>query len=332
MFPKKVSYYARAARAANPVATPLCTLIIGGHWMAKSTRRTSTRKGRRKFLKTVAFGAGGLALPGQSPGAAGMGSGGPSHEESSGKAASAGKAIAYPRVFREDHRRMLAFPLGGVGAGSISLGGRGDLREWWIFNRPDKGNAPQYAFPAIWAKAAGEPAVVRVLEARYLPPYEGSSGLGSDNAPGLPRLESSVFTGEFPLARIDFEDARLPVRVALEAFTPFIPLDPDESGLPVAILRYRVTNPRRTAAQVSIAYSIENPVGARNASGRANEFRSDEHLAGLVMRNPFLPAKDPLAGTFALAVLGQGTGRFSYLRGWPAATWWQSALLFWDDF
>lgn len=301
--------------------------------MSKSSKKAMARRSRRKFLTTVALGAGALALPGESMARGASGSGGQSHRrESSEPAVSSGKAIAYPRVFRDDQRRMLAFPLGGVGAGSISLGGRGDLREWWIFNRPDKGNAPQYAFPAIWAKAAGEPAVVRVLEARYLPPYEGSSGLGSDNAPGLPRLESSVFTGEFPLARIDFEDAKLPVRVALEAFTPFIPLDPDESGLPAAILRYRVTNPRRTAAQVSIAYSIENPVGARNASGRANEFRSDEHLAGLVMRNPFLPAKDPLAGTFALAVLGHDTGRFSYLRGWPAATWWQSALLFWDDF
>ena len=258
--------------------------------------------------------------------------GGPDGAQGSRQAVSSGEAIDYPRVFRGDRRRMLAFPLGGVGAGSISLGGRGDLREWWIFNRPDKGNAPQYAFPSIWAQAAGRPAVARVLEARYLPPYEGSSGLGSDNAPGLPRLESSVFTGEFPLARVDFEDSTLPVRVTLEAFTPFIPLDADDSGLPAAILRYRVANPSREAAQAAIAFSIDNPVGARNASGRANEFRTSGRLTGLLMKNAFLPAKDPLAGSFALSVIGHDSGRFSYLRGWPAATWWQSPLLFWDDF
>jgi non-lysosomal glucosylceramidase len=196
---------------------------------------------------------------------------------------------------------MLAFPLGGVGAGSISLGGRGELREWWIFNRPDKGNSPNYAFPSIWAQAGNTPPVARVLEARYLPPYEGSSGLGSQNAPGLPRLESSVFTGEFPLARVDFADSELPVKVALEAFTPFIPLDADKSGLPVAVLRYRVANPQQRPAQVSIAFSIENPVGTGDATGRTNEFRSDATLSGLVMRNPFLGARDPLAGTFALA-------------------------------
>ncbi|HEY6293787.1 MAG TPA: GH116 family glycosyl-hydrolase [Terriglobia bacterium] len=300
-------------------------------------KRIAGKRGRRKFLKTVAMGAGALALPGGHAGvAAGQsGRGGPrsgGHEPQS--------TIAYPRVFKGGQRKMLAFPLGGVGAGSISLGGRGELREWWIFNRPDKGKSPAYAFPAIWVEVEGREAVARVLEARYLPPYEGPSGLGSDNAPGLPRLESSVFTGEFPLSRVDFEDSELPVKVALEAFTPFIPLDADESGLPVALLRYRVTNPGKSTTRVAIAFSIDNPVGEGNASGRVNEFRRGEGLAGLVMKNPFLPAKDPLAGTFALCVLGQELGAttrqnstgLTYLRGWPSATWWQSPLLFWDDF
>src|SRR5436190_950276 len=152
-------------------------------------------------------------------------------------------AIAYPRTFTGRHLTAIAFPLGGVAAGAITLGGRGNLRDWEIFNRPDKGNAPSYAFPAIWAQAGNRKPVARVLESRIQPPYEGSSGLGTRNAPGLTRLASATFTGEFPLARIDFADAALPVRVSLEAFSPFIPHDPDESGLPVAILRYRVTNP-----------------------------------------------------------------------------------------
>src|ERR1035437_2590086 len=60
--------------------------------------------------------------------------------------------IAYPRVFTGRHLPAIAFPLGGVASGAISLGGRGQLRDWEIFNRPDKGNAPSYAFPAIWVQ------------------------------------------------------------------------------------------------------------------------------------------------------------------------------------
>jgi len=138
-----------------------------------------------------------------------------------------------------------------------------------LFNRPDKGRSPEYAFASIWAQAGSRKPVAHVLEARLMPPYEGPDGLGSKNAPGLSRLESATFTGEFPIAQIAFHDSRLPVNVSLDAFSPFIPLDADESGLPVAILRYRVHNPGKDAARVSIAWSIENPIGATYRMSRS---------------------------------------------------------------
>jgi len=245
--------------------------------------------------------------------------------------------IVYPRFFTGRHLTAIAFPLGGVASGAISLGGRGQLRDWEIFNRPDKGNAPEYAFPAIWVQAGTRRPVARVLESRIQPPYEGSSGLGTRNAPGLVRLAGATFTGEFPLARIDFADPALPVRVSLEAFTPFIPHEPDESGLPVAILRYRVTNPDAVAAKVSIAWSVENPTG-RGASAapdidpRVNEYRSTPDIAGLFMTSPDLPTADPLKGSFVLAALDPAGVHVTYLRGWPRDRWWNSPMLFWDDF
>ncbi len=244
--------------------------------------------------------------------------------------ASPREKISYPRKFTGRQLARIAFPLGGVGAGTISLGGRGQLRDWEIFNRPDKGNLPLYAFPAIWAKAGSGKPVARVLEARIMPPYDGASGLGWKNAPGLSRLKAATFTGEYPLARIDFEDDELPVEVSLEAFTPFIPLEEDDSGLPVAILRYRVSNPGTSAAAVSIVFSVDNPAGA---AGRTNEYREEAGLQGLLMHNPFLGAGDPLKGSFALCVLGTGEGQLTYLRGWRGGTRWRVApLLFWDDF
>ena len=141
---------------------------------------------------------------------------------------------------------MLAFPLGGVAAGSVALGGRGQLRDWEIFNRPNKGYSPSYAFPSIWIKQGNAPPVTRVLEARILPPYEGQDGLGSNNSPGLSRIATAEFHAQYPLAQIRFKDPSLPARVELNAFSPFIPHEPDDSGLPVAILRYRVTNPAAT--------------------------------------------------------------------------------------
>jgi uncharacterized protein (DUF608 family) len=236
-------------------------------------------------------------------------------------------AIAdYPRVFSGGQLKMIAFPLGGVGAGSISLGGRGQLRDWEIFNKPNKGFSPAYAFPAIWARAGNAKPVTRVLEDRILPPYEGQTGLGSNNAPGLSRLESAKFIGEYPLARVDFEDRSLPVKVSLEAFSPFIPHEADESGLPVAVLRYRVTNPGQVKADVSIAFSIDNPMKGHNQALDSNTLR------GLAMHSPELPPEDPMLGEFVLCSPDTPGARVDLWRGWPQGRWWNSPMLFWDDF
>jgi uncharacterized protein (DUF608 family) len=231
---------------------------------------------------------------------------------------------------------MLAFPLGGVGAGSLALGGRGQLRDWEIFNRPNKGFRPSYAFPSIWVQAGDAKPIARVLESRILPPYGGQTGLGSENAPGLSRLSAARFTGEFPLARIDFEDQELPVRVSLEAFSPFIPLDPEDSGLPVAILRYRVSNSSRSAAKVSIAFSIDNPVkdpaDRSNPDGRVNERREVGGLSGIVMSNSKLAPEHPMNGQIALCLADPDTAHITMWRGWLQSRWWNAPLLFWDDF
>jgi uncharacterized protein (DUF608 family) len=245
-------------------------------------------------------------------------------------APAAAERIRYPRTYAGRHLEMIALPLGGIGTGSISLGGRGQLRDWEIFNRPDKGRSPRYAFASIWARRAGGKPVARVLEARLMAPYASTAGLGPNNAPGLSRLESATFTGEFPLAHIDFADARLPVRVSLDAFSPFIPLDAEASGFPAAVLRYRVRNPGTAPATVSIAFTVDNPVGTNAA--RTNEMRRDDGgLSGLYMTNPQMAESDPLKGSFALSVLEQG-GALTVLSGWPAAKWWASPNLFWDDF
>jgi uncharacterized protein (DUF608 family) len=172
-----------------------------------------------------------------------------------------------------------------------------------------------------------------VLESRLQAPFTGSSGLGANNAPGLTRLASSTFTGEFPLARVDFADSALPVKVSLEAFSPFIPHEPDESGLPVAVLRYRVSNPGATPAKVSIAWSIENPAGRTSAKDtRVNEYKTSELMSGIFMSSPELPPDDALKGSFVLAALDSAGANITWLRGWERSRWWNSPMFFWDDF
>jgi len=101
---------------------------------------------RRDFLKQAA-GALGAATQGSRWPAAAEGQQPRGHSPEPDRA-SEGQG-EFPRRFEGRQLRMIAFPLGGVAAGSISLGGRGQLCDWEIFNRPNKGYRPHYAFPAI---------------------------------------------------------------------------------------------------------------------------------------------------------------------------------------
>src|SRR5262245_58121851 len=146
--------------------------------------------------------------------------------------------------------KEIAFPLGGIGTGTVSLGGRGQLRDWEIFNRPAKGCDLPLCFFAIWARREGDEAVARILERRLLPPFVADRGLSPWAVASLPRLEEATFVGSYPTATICFADSSLPVEAELEAFTPFAPMDDRVSGLPVAVFFWRL-GIRRTTRSTS---------------------------------------------------------------------------------
>ena len=123
---------------------------------------------RRSFIKQATIGG---ALGSTLGGLQAQDAAGPSIEaQGRNRSSSESSKISFPRVFTGSKLRMIAFPLGGIGTGTISLGGRGQLLDWEIFNRPDKGNQLSYCFPAIWAQVQGKKPVARVLEGRMEPP------------------------------------------------------------------------------------------------------------------------------------------------------------------
>jgi non-lysosomal glucosylceramidase len=234
--------------------------------------------------------------------------------------------ITFPRRHTGRALARVSCPLGGIGTGGIGLGGRGNLQDWQIFNRPDIGNSLEYSLPCLYVKQAGNAPYSVVLERRLLPPYDlHEEGLGAANAPGLPRLDEATFFGSFPTSRIEFADAHCPVHVALDAFSPFQPIDADGSGLPCAVLTYEVKNPSHLAADVVIAWALTNPVnpgGRRPEDGRTNEVRTSGALSGLYMTNPSLAADDPMQGSFALASIAPDGAKAEQLARWRGGSIW----------
>jgi non-lysosomal glucosylceramidase len=234
----------------------------------------------------------------------------------------------------------LAFPLGGIGTGNVSLGARGELRDWEIFNHAGKGVRLPNTFFAVWAQAPGQAPVTRVLEGPLQPPLTLSHGHHPNSGAGLPRCAGTRFRGEYPLAFIEWVEPALPVRVALEAYTPLIPLNPEDSGLPCALLNYTLTNVTNAPVAVTLAGSVCNPVGGleygdyggvskKGIGQNVNVFREEPGLRGLFLYSEQMAPDDLRFGSLALATThADVTVKPQWLRG----QWYDDLQEFWDDY
>lgn len=242
------------------------------------------------------------------------------------------------RTFDSRHS-VLAFPLGGIGTGNVSLGARGDLRDWEIFNTPAKDRGLPNTFFAIRTQVGDQPPVTRVLEGPIQPPHTLSHGYHPATTAGLPRLSGTTFYGEYPFATIDFDAPELPVDVQLEAYTPLLPLNPEDSGIPCAILTYTITNTAWEPVKLTLVGSLINPTGEpqfdvygnlqANKSGQnINEFRDDERFRGLYLYSTGIDADSLSYGNMSLVTdHEQVTVKPQWLRG----AWYDFLRDFWDD-
>ena len=233
----------------------------------------------------------------------------------------------------------LALPLGGIGTGNVSLGARGELRDWELFNAPAKGNILPNTFFSIRLQAPNQPPILRVLEGRLQPPFNLSHGYHPSQNGGLPRFASSTFRGEYPFAQVELQDPDVPVRVNLEAFTPLIPLNPEDSGIPCASLTYSVTNLTDEPISMTLVGSLCNPVGgihfdpfmniAPSKQGKTrNQFRSETNLRGLFMDVDGIAPDDLQYGSMGLVTTHPNV---TVKPQWLRSGWWDFLQEFWDD-
>lgn len=248
------------------------------------------------------------------------------------------------RTFTDGQLSEIAFPLGGIGTGTVSLGGRGELRDWEIFNRPGKGKIVPFSFVALWTRPQGGVGTVKVVEAQVMPPYRGSFGYKRESAEGLQRFKKARFTGAYPLAHIDFDDESLPVSVSLDAFNPFVPLDVDASSLPAVIFHYHLVSRSRTPVDVSVAFSLLNAIGydgvahldsevypgfGKNMTRLRQEEIAGTKVSGLEMRSEKYDADSPRYGSMALL---SPTGDVSARTAWEGGKWWDPFQKWLDEF
>ena len=246
-------------------------------------------------------------------------------------------------AYDADCLARIALPLGGIGTGTVSLGGRGDLRDWEIVNHPAKGFVPKSTmgeamagFFALWAKPAGGQPVSRALEGPLdAGLYEGGWGASVVNH-GLPRFRHCRFAAAYPFGQVLLSDPDMPVDVRIEAFNPFVPADADASGIPAAALRFVLINRGNRRVTASVCGSVVNFIGTDgtrgSAKGNVNTFRKAGGVRGIAMSSGGVSEYSEQFGTMALTTTAPG--ELTHWLDWPADSrgWGRGSLMFWDDF
>lgn len=243
-------------------------------------------------------------------------------------------------LYKGEKSRLISFPLGGIGSGSVGLAGNGAFIDWEIFNRPFKGSRNGFTHLAVRAEDAGGVRDVRVLQGDYQGSAIGGEtvnikrgnggygyGFGSyrGTMAGVPHFEECVFDGEYPFARLDFTDPHFPGKVELKAFNPFIPLNDKDSSVPAAFYEIVFTNTEEKELTYRTYFSLNNllPYGSTE-----NRYFSEDKARGLVMSSGRLKIEDLLYGSYCVATDAPEGDHQEY---WYRADWFDSLQTFWNE-
>ncbi|HEY43459.1 MAG TPA: hypothetical protein G4O11_05690 [Anaerolineae bacterium] len=224
----------------------------------------------------------------------------------------------------------MGVPLGGIGAGSITRGWRGEFRRWQL--RPGIYHyQPVFADQfSIFVQHQGEEPNIQTLypgrpEGKYL------SSWVWDMDP-----KCATYHGLFPRAWTVYEEPVPNIRLTCQQLSPVIPHNYRESSFPVGLFAWRIENLSSKPAKIGIMFTFQNGIGSANdqAGGHSNQSFQltktdtkgrERNVVGVTLRNlhrqvkgvedqdrsdPLEVFEDPL--TFAIATESKPDQRTSW--------------------
>lgn len=239
----------------------------------------------------------------------------------------------YP--FTHRHVLQTALPMGGIGAGCICLNGYGALQDFSIYNRPhitaqrDENEPSEAAFALLHVK--GKQPVSRLIEGPVPTGKiydQGLQGLGfrKGGQEGLPRFKKSAFWSGYPFGRVDLSDPKVPLEVEITGWNPFIPLDDVNSGIPCAIMEYKLRNTSAKPVEFAFSYHLSHlaPGTERGMAGSRNVVIPGK---GVFLTNNE-PAGADRHGSASLTVIGH---RPKVKAMWLRGGWFDAISALWRE-
>ena len=166
-------------------------------------------------------------------------------------------APGIPTVYtkKRDELRFIGMPIGGICCGTVYLGGDGRLWVWDIFNEIHEGFLPGQSGARNGVNYVSPPTEHSPLD----------QGFALKIGDTVRRLDGTgwqdiTFQGEYPLGKVRYADPASPVSVTLTAYSPFIPLNADDSGLPAVLCEWTLENVSSKAIDAEIGGWLQNAV------------------------------------------------------------------------
>jgi uncharacterized protein (DUF608 family) len=157
-------------------------------------------------------------------------------------------------IYKGEALKTIGMPCGGIASGQLYLCGDGTLGDWQIFGNP----------VSYWVGSTGSTFGVQRPRkpvqqgfAVAIKNHKGKNIVKKLNSEGINDVQ---FQGDYPIGIVRYADKELPVKVQLEAYSPYIPLNAEDSAYPATILEFIVENTSKETVNAGIMGWLENAV------------------------------------------------------------------------
>lgn len=160
-------------------------------------------------------------------------------------------------VFRGNELDTIGMPVGGFGTGQLYLCGDGTLGCWELFNHHEFRGTGDVSYRARLADHAVDQGFAVVMQSGDQPVARALSRTG---------FADISFNGQYPVGTITYREDGFPIEATIQAFSPFIPLNAKDSGLPATVFLITLKNISAAPVNAGVIGWLENAVCRYTAS------------------------------------------------------------------
>jgi non-lysosomal glucosylceramidase len=186
-----------------------------------------------------------------------------------------------PAVYRGKDLETIGMPIGGICAGLLYLGGDGKLWLWAVMNQEYEGILANGSDGMLYAHPLQPVSPVKQGFSLQIRTRAGSKIRHLDRS----GWKDIAFQGQYPLGTVSYSDPDAPVSVQLQAYSPFIPLNTDDSSLPATVMTFTLKNHSEAPVEATLAGWMQNAVALNTEYKvpvvRRNRIRQDPSLTFL---------------------------------------------------